>query len=93
MLGFKVYFDGEKFVCDSFKTEVEDVHTDSTTSWFSTRVDAEKAMEELNKISSKNVKICKQCGKYFWQTDDEREWFINKNLKIPCRCYMCRKTR
>lgn len=34
---------------------------------------------------------CKKCGEYFWQTDDERIWFTDRNMKAPCRCYSCRK--
>lgn len=38
----------------------------------------------------KDVKKCKECGEYFWQTDDERNCFTDRNMKAPCR-YSCSK--
>lgn len=34
---------------------------------------------------------CKQCGDDFTMSRKEINWFINKGMKVPCRCYHCRK--
>ena len=73
MLGYKIYFNGDKFVADNAATEVQTMPCDSTVSWM--------------------AKKCKECGEYFWQTDEERTWFADRNMKAPCRCYSCRKKK
>ena len=77
------------------KPEVQKLPKDSTTSWFRNRRHALTAADIDNQIESeqKNVKVCKDCGSYFYQTETEREWFLERNLKAPCRCYTCRKKR
>lgn len=54
---------------------------------------ADDAVEEYNANDLKDVKKCKECGEYFWQTDEERIWFTDRNMKAPCRCYSCRKKK
>lgn len=93
MLGYRVYFNGEKFIADDFPAEMKRLSGDSTTSYFDTKLIAEAAVEEYNAYDLNDVKKCKECGKYFWQTDAEREWFFARNMKAPCRCYSCRKNR
>lgn len=95
MKGYRKYYDGEKYLVDEEVSEVQKLPRDSTTSWFRTRQQALTAADLDNKIEAeqKNVKICKDCGSYFYQTEAEREWFLERNLKAPCRCYTCRKKR
>jgi hypothetical protein len=93
MLGYKVYFNGKKFVADEVATEVQTMPGDSTTSWMANKKYAVDAVEHHNTNDLKDVKKCKECGEYFWQTDEERNWFIDRNMKAPCRCYSCRKKR
>lgn len=77
MLGYKIYFNGNEFVADNIATEVQTVPCDSTVSW----------------MANKTYAKCKECGEYFWQTEEERQWFIERELKVPCRCYSCRKNK
>ncbi len=63
---------------------------DSTIAWFCEKRFADSATERHNK-DLQYVKKCKECEEYFWQTDDERIWFTDRNMKAPCRCYSCRK--
>lgn len=69
MLGYRVYFDGTKFVADNEKTQVQSIPCDSTISWMSNEISVENAVAKLNKEELNNVKKCKQCGEYFFQTD------------------------
>lgn len=91
MLGYKIYFNGNEFVADNTATEVQTMLCDSTTMWFTNKKSADNAVEEYNANDLKDVKKCKECGEYFWQTDDERIWFTDRNMKVPCRCYSCRR--
>ena len=34
---------------------------------------------------------CKDCGRFFFVTEREAEWFTSKDLKVPKRCVPCRK--
>lgn len=36
-------------------------------------------------------KVCKVCGDEFTLTKGEVDWFEKKDLKLPCKCYYCRK--
>jgi len=41
-----------------------------------------------------NVRIkCKDCGKEFEFTDEERNFFVSKGLETPKRCKECRIKR
>ena len=91
MLGYRTYFDGTKFVADDVATEVHSMHPDSTTSWFADKISADNAIKNHNVNDLKDIKKCKQCGEYFWQKDDERQWFADREMKAPRRCYSCRK--
>lgn len=66
---------------------------DSIAMWFANKKSAVDAVEYHNANDLKDVKKCKECGKYFWQTYDERIWFTDRNMKAPCRCYSCRKKK
>ena len=95
MKGYRRYYDGEKYVVDEEVSEVQKLPKDSTTSWFKTHDQALVAANIDNQIEAeqKNVKVCKECGSYFYQTESDRNWFLERNLKVPCRCYTCRKKR
>lgn len=93
MLGYRIYFNGDKFVTDEVATEVQTMPDDSTTMWFAYKKSAEDVVEHQNANDLKDVKKCKECGEYFWQTDEERAWFADRNMKAPCRCYSCRKKK
>lgn len=94
MLGYRIYFNGNNFMADDIATEVQTVPCDSTMSWMANKKYADDAVEKYNTndyILLKDIKKCKECGGYFWQTDEERMWFTDRNMKAPCRCYSCRK--
>lgn len=93
MLGYKIYFNGDKFVVDNTATEAQTMPCDSTVSWMANKIYADSAVERHNANDLKDVKKCKECGEYFWQTDEERTWFADRNMKAPCRCYSCRKKK
>jgi hypothetical protein len=93
MLGYKIYFNGNEFVADNTAMEVQNMPFDSTTMWFANKKSANDAVEKYNANDLKDVKKCKECGEYFWQTDEERIWFTDRNMKAPCRCYSCRKKK
>ena len=93
MLGYRIHFNGDKFVVDDVATEVQDMPEGSTMMWFANKKSAENAAKHHNADKLKDVKKCKECGEYFWQTDEERIWFADRNMKAPCRCYSCRKKK
>ena len=62
-------------------------------SWMANKASADDAVEKHNANDLKDVKKCKECREYFWQTDEERTWFADRNMKAPCRCYSCRKKK
>ena len=82
-----------QFVADNAATEVQTMPCDSTVSWMANKASADDAVEKHNANDLKDVKKCKECGEYFWQTDEERTWFADRNMKAPCRCYSCRKKK
>lgn len=93
MLGYRIYFNGDKFAVDEVATEVQTMPDDSTTMWFANKKSAVDVAEHHNADNLKNVKKCKECGEYFWQIDEETIWFTDKNMKVPCKCYSCRKKK
>lgn len=93
MIGYKVYFNGTKFVAEESTSEVCIIPIDSTTEWCANKKHADKIAEDHNKSDLKDVIKCKECGSYFWQTNEERIWFTDRNMKVPCRCYSCRKKK
>lgn len=104
MLGYKVYFDGNKFTMEEQKTTVENTASDSTTHWNAEYITACAAVEELNSklkqsidelIHDKDfvIKTCKDCNEYFIITTMYADWFLSRNLSIPCRCDNCRRKR
>lgn len=95
MKGYKKYFNGKRYIVEDTLSDIEELPNDSTTSWFRTYKQALIAADLDNQIEAeqKNVKVCKECGSYFYQTERDRKWFIERNLKVPCRCITCRKNK
>lgn len=93
MLGYRIHFNGNKFVADDIATEVQTLPCDSAILWMANKKSANDAVEKHNANNLKDIKKCKECGEYFWQTDEERIWFADRNMKAPCRCYSCRKKK
>lgn len=56
MLGYKIYFNGDKFVADNIATEVQTMPCDSTVSWMANKTYADNAVEEHNANDIKDVK-------------------------------------
>lgn len=94
MLGYKVFYDKELkiFVHETEPSEVEATYNDETFWWTDNlphaKQSAEKSNDKLNEIF-----ICKDCGNSFRLDQQEQEWFIKRNLSIPCRCIKCRRSR
>ena len=96
MQGYRVYFDGEKFVVESELSEVGRTPYDSPIYWC--------ANPELAWIEASNrniairtgaweIRTCKDCGKYFILSLSEEKWFAMRGMESPKRCMACRKER
>lgn len=88
--GYKVSFDGTKFVADESASELFRVPEDAPVAWFIDKVSAEETAAKYNAEKLKDVKQCKQCSAFFWQNDATRKWFADRGMKAPCRCGACR---
>ena len=58
--------------------------------------EVEKRVKEDNeKLESGKLKVikCKDCGKFFIQTEEEIEWFNWRDMNPPKRCYDCRRRK
>ena len=54
----------------------------------------DKLLSVVNDGSEKGLyERCKSCGKVFYVSEWEKEWFERKNFSLPKRCYVCRKAR
>ena len=104
MLGYKIYFDGKKFVMENKKSRVEDTPGDSVISWNAELDTALAAVDSLNNEYKEKeedlsdfrdfiIKTCKDCGEFFILNTPLVNWFRNKDLNLPCRCMTCRKKR
>jgi hypothetical protein len=106
VMGYKVHFDGRKFVAEHEKSEVNASYHDSCEWWYTDERSAEDAVEDLNKDtitrveedkvysdSTILVQRCRECGNYFAMNANEIEWYQNKDMSVPKRCYRCRKAR
>lgn len=53
---------------------------------------ANDAVDCIHDIHSRGdeVKKCKDCGKYFFFSRNERDWYDMQALQYPKRCYICR---
>lgn len=90
--GYRVYFDGEQFKNDETRSEVQSLPVDSTDFWMDTVEHAREAVDKSNKHIGE-IKVCKDCGRYFFQSQDEADWFIERDMKPPVRCITCRRKR
>lgn len=89
--GYKVYFNGTRFISEGTKSDVKDTYDDSTTLWLSDKWTADKVAERYNNPKNiSDIRKCKCCGQFFWLTAKDRAWFIEKGLKTPVRCKKCR---
>lgn len=104
MVGYKIYYDGEKFVMEDEKSLVENTPNDSVVSWNAGLDTAIAAVDSLNKshkskleelIKAKDflIRKCKDCNAYFRLDAMQVEWFERRDLKLPCRCIACRKKK
>ena len=92
VVGYKVYFDGKQFKNEDTMSAVQSLPVDSTDIWMDTVGHAREAVDKYNKRLG-DVKVCKDCGRYFIQSQDEVDWFIERDMKPPVRCITCRKKR
>lgn len=104
MVGYKIYFDGHKFVMEDKKSLVENTPNDGVVSWNAELDTAITAVDSLNKSHKLNpeeliksndflIRKCKDCNVYFMLGAMQVEWFECRNLKIPCRCMACREKK
>lgn len=92
VVGYKVYFDGKQFKNEDTMSEVQSLPVDSTDLWMDTVEHARESVDKYNKHLGE-IKVCKDCGRYFVQLQDEVDWFIERDMKPPVRCITCRKKR
>lgn len=104
MLGYRIYFDGDKFLAEYTQSVVEDRPGDCVEDWYSSAYSAACAVNLLNSAYRKNredlcdandflIQTCKDCCEYFILPASEVKWFEDKGFKLPCRCYSCRLKR
>lgn len=95
MQGFKCFYDikEKKFKCEDVPSEVGHYDSDGTTFWIDTYKHACNSVNIYNKEHLNEVFICKECGNSFFLTESEQDWFIEKHLNVPKRCYRCRKRK
>lgn len=101
---YKVYFDGEKFVADDEKNEVQAPEKGVPVFWVDKYTKALELAEDYNKhlklletdmVDEKDfvVRKCKDCGTFFMLTKSEYDWLKEKGFAVPRRCRTCRRTR
>lgn len=104
MVGYRIYFDGEKFTMDDHKSQVGNTPVDGVVHWNAGYDTAIQAVENQNNHLKKNiedlrddkdfvVKNCKDCGNFYIITKIYADWFLERKLKVPCRCDLCRMRR
>lgn len=54
--------------------------------------DIDNVTSKINEVNSK-LMCCSECKLYWILTDEEKEFFVKKGLKIPKRCQPCRNAR
>ena len=86
----KVYSDSEM---DDFR-EKDNKNVCENDSFFEKKIYALDAVKERNQLIAQGyLKICKDCGRRFWQDENEIEWFASRDLFPPKRCPSCRRKR
>lgn len=102
--GYKVYFDGEKFVAEDTRSEVQSLSDYSITHWSDTKAHADESAkadnlhlkaEEAELVDDEDFIVlkCKDCGEYYMITKSEYDWYKERNFTTPRRCYTCRTKR
>jgi len=102
--GYKVYFDGTRFVWDSCKSLIGEELPDGVESWASTVDEASYCADGLNKKMVSKVKhinsesrfkvcICQDCKKYYKISGKDITRFSDNRVSIPNRCCNCRTER
>ena len=89
--GYKVYYDNNagKYL---YETELSRVGVHGwSQAWFTDLDSAIDAAAERNVNDLNNIRKCKSCGRMFYITRKEKEWYHTKNLEVPRRCEVCRK--
>lgn len=79
MLGYKIYFNGDKFVADNTATEVQTMPCDSTISWMANKTYADDAVEAFDEFSQKHKEFVREFAKYrgdFISSDREAAAFM-----------------
>ena len=96
MYGYKVYFDGDKFVTESEPSKVEQEPHDSPVYWCANPELAwieERNRNRMIQNGELEVCTCKDCCNYFILSHPEIEWFSMRGMALPKRCVACRKER
>ena len=104
MVGYKIYFDGEKFVMENKKSVSSHVPDDGAVMWSTGLDTAIAAVDNFNKhyksspqklVGPKDflIRKCRDCNNYFTLTDKQVKWFESRDLKLPCRCIACREKK
>lgn len=79
MLGYKIYFNGDKFVADNTATEVQTMPCDSTISWMANKTYADDAVEAFDEFLKKHKEFVREFAKYrgdFISSDREAAAFM-----------------
>lgn len=96
MYGYKVYFDGEKFVIESELSKIEQEPYDSPVCWYTNPelalLDA-KARNTMIQTGAWEIRTCKDCCNYFILGRLDANWFVTHGMELPKRCLACRKER
>jgi hypothetical protein len=93
MKGYKCFYNinTKKFECENVPSEVGNYTPDGTTFWIDSYEYALVTTNNYNKHNLNEVFICKNCNQPFFLDKKEQEWFIDRGLNLPKRCYCCRK--
>lgn len=98
MIAYRAYFDETlgKFVAEEQPREFgndELIPNDDFEAYYTDYNSAVKAAERQNRHLD-CIRICKDCGKKFWLSEDEEWWYTVLNgLETPKRCKSCRVAR
>ena len=102
MKGYKVFYDGEKFIMEEEKSEIGD--TTDFVHWMISYETAKKSVESCNNRHKNDaselesdydfiIKSCKDCKELYLMNKMEVDWYLDRKLTLPCRCPSCRKAR
>lgn len=99
MLGYKVFYNGKKFIAEQTLSKVKLCHN-GLTRWLDSLETAQEVADKLNKHLKKDVSevyddkdfiIHKcSCGELFMFFGEDKKWFFFRNLSFPNNCKSCR---